>query len=110
MNSMTQLHDDFLFYQSIRRTDQVRQALISVTVESALLGTGIETYEKVVQLLEEKYHGSMPDCYSHPEYLDQVLKTLDENSRHRVMESIKKGLGEFSYDESISKFLDELNE
>ncbi len=106
---MAQLHDDLLFYNT-RRNDHVRQALVSVTVESALLGSGIETYEKVVHLLEEKYHGSMPDCYSHPEYLDQVLKTLDENSRHRVMESIKKGLGEFSYDESISKFLDELNE
>lgn len=105
---MTQLRDDFLFYH-IRRNDQVRQALVYVTVESALLGSGIETYEKVVHLLEEKYHGRMPDCYSHPEYLDQVLKTLDENSRHRVMKSIKKGLDEFSYDESISKFLDELN-
>ncbi len=106
---MEQYHGNVLFYKNNYRIDQVRQALISVTVESALLGSGIETYEKVVQLLEEKYHGSMPDCYDHPEYLDQILRTLDTTSRSHIMDSIKRGLGEFSYDESISKFIDELN-
>lgn len=106
---MVKYRDDFLFYPTSYGNAQVVQALISVTVESALLGSGIETYQKVVQLLEKKYHGSMPDCCDHPEYLDEILQVLDTKSRSRVMESIKKGLGEFSYDESISKFIAELN-
>ncbi len=73
---MEQSHDNILFYRN-NGNDQVRYALISVVVESALLGSGMETYEKVVQLLEEKYHGIMPDCYDHPEYLDEILQVLD---------------------------------
>lgn len=105
---MEQSHDNILFHKD-NGDGQVRHALISAVVESALLGSGIETYEKVVHLLEEKYHGIMPDCFDNPEYLGKILQTLDKNSRHHVMESIKKGLNEFSYDKSISKFIDELN-
>ena len=102
-------YDRILFYQGICRNDQIRNALISVSVESALLDNGIETYERVAQLLDRKYHSSMTDCHNHPRYLNEILHTFHENLRYRIIKSIRKELGEFSYDVSISKFLNELN-
>lgn len=106
---MTQPHESFLFYHGNCGNDQVRRALISVSIESALLGSGMEIYEKVIGLLEKKYNSSIPECYDHPEYLNKIFKTLHKNLRHHIIRSTKKGLDKFSYDKPISRFLDELN-
>ena len=83
-------------------------ALVSVSVESSLLGHDIQAYEQVVKLLNKKYHCDVYDCYDHPEYLNEILKTLPEDSYYSVMTSIKKGLGEFAYLDGISQFLNKL--
>lgn len=83
-------------------------ALVSVSVESSLLGHDIQAYEQVVKLLNKKYNCDIPDCYDHPEYLNEILKTLPSDSYYNVVESIQRGLGEFAYIDGISKFLNEL--
>lgn len=85
-----------------------RLALVSLSIESSLLGHDIKAYEQVVELLDKKYDCDMHDCYDHPEYLNEILKTLPEDSYYDIVSSIKKGLGEFAYIDGISQFLDEL--
>ena len=90
------------------KTTSPQLALVSVSVESSLLGHDIQAYEQVVKLLNKKYHCGVYDCYDHPEYLNEILKTLPEDSYYSVMASIKKGLDEFVYLDGISQFLNEL--
>lgn len=89
--------------------DTKRLTLVSVSIESSLLGHDVKAYEQVVELMSKKYSCEMSDCYNHPEYLNEILKTLPKNSCDDIVESIRKGLGEFSYIDGISKFLDVLS-
>jgi hypothetical protein len=53
----------------------------------------------------EKHHSYLTDCYDHPEYLSDILRELYGNSQNVIMESIKKEWEEFSYKESMERFL-----
>ncbi|HEX5458246.1 MAG TPA: hypothetical protein VFX64_07685 [Candidatus Nitrosotalea sp.] len=97
-----------LFYQGNCNNNDAKLALVSVSVESSLLGHDVESYEKVAKLLESRYDCCMCDCYNHPDYLNEILKTLPSDSYYSIVESIRRGLGEFTYIDGISKFLDEL--
>jgi len=83
----------------------VKNALISLVVETTLLRIGKGTYDKVLHDLYKKYHCYLPDCYEHPEYLREILKELYGNSSNVVVEKIKKQLEEFSYHESVANFV-----
>jgi hypothetical protein len=72
-----------------------------LAVEKTLLNIGKQTYDKVIDMLNEKYHSYLTDCYEHPEYLSEILKELYGNSQNVIMQSIKKELEEFSYRESL---------
>ena len=104
-----QLPKNILSYEREDMAEMSRLSLVSVSVESSLLGHDVQAYEKVSELLNEKYHCAMYECYYHPKYLREALETLPTSSRHHVVESIQKGLGEFTYLDGISQFLDELN-
>jgi hypothetical protein len=65
---MTRSDVPILFYQGNCNADKARLALVSISVESVLLGYDIGTYEKVVRLLKEKYGCTLYDCYEHPEF------------------------------------------
>ena len=82
---------------------------MSVSVESSLLGHDVNAYEKVAELLSQKYGCNMHECYDHPEYLNEILKTFPGDLYYSIVESIRKGLGEFSHIDGISKFLDVLS-
>ena len=106
---MTKSQEPILFDQGSNNDDVASAALVCVSVESALLGYDVEIYNHVVGLLDLKYNCTISDCYKHPEYLLEVFEALPRNSRYRIMESIRKGLGEFSYIKPISKFLNAMN-
>ena len=85
--------------------DLVKRALVSLVIETTLLEIEKETYDKVVHDLYKKYNSYLPDCYDHPEYLNEILKDLYGNARNVVIEKINKQLEEFSYHKSISNFV-----
>ena len=97
------------FYQGNCDNAVARVALVSVSIESALLGYSVEIYHQVEDLLEKKYNCTFHDCYRHPEYLNEILKTLSRNSQYKITQSIRNVLEEFSYIKHVSKFLGTLN-
>ncbi len=74
-------------------------------IEISLLEIGKGKYDKVVHDLYKKYNCYLPDCYEHPEYLNEILKGLYGNAHDVIVEKIKKQLEEFSYKEYIARFL-----
>jgi hypothetical protein len=85
--------------------DIVRKALVSLAVEKALFEIGKPVYEKVIESLYKEYHCYLPDCYEHPEYLNEILKKLYGNAHDVIVKSIKKQLDEFSNHKNIAMFL-----
>ena len=90
--------------------DLVDKALVWLAIESALFKIGGPIYEKVVDDLYEKYHCHIPDCYEHPEYLNEILKGLYGNAHDVIVKSINKQLEEFSYKEPIKRFLEVISQ
>ena len=90
--------------------DIVRKALISLAVENALFEIGKPVYEKVIESLYKEYHCYLPDCYEHPEYLNETLKRLYGNAHDIIVESIEKQLDEFSNHKHIARFLSIINQ
>ena len=93
------------FVESLERQgyDRVRKALVWSVLEKTLLDAGI--YYKVIEELKKKYRCQLDNCYEHPEYLNTILKDLYGNSYKHVIKSINNHLEEFSYHESIARFL-----
>ncbi len=85
--------------------DIVKKALVSLAVEKALFEIGKPVYERVIENLYKEYHCYLPDCYEHPEYLNEILKQLYGNAHDVIVKSIKKQLGEFSNHKHIARFL-----
>ena len=85
--------------------DIVRKALVSLAVEKALFEIGKPVYEKVIETLYKEYHCYLPDCYDHPEYLNDILVKLYGDAHDIIVKSIKKQLDEFSNHKHIAKFL-----
>ena len=87
---------------------KVKKALVWSILEKTLLDMGI--YYKVTEELKKKHHCHLDDCYDHPEYLNAILKDLYGDSHKHVIKSIDKKLEEFSYHESIARFLQTINQ
>jgi hypothetical protein len=85
--------------------DKVRKGLVSVILKKALLDIGADTYYKVLDVLRKRHQCYLPDCYEHPEYLNDILKDLYGNSYRQIIKSICKELEEFSNQEPIAKFI-----
>lgn len=83
----------------------VKKALVTVTIEKALLDYGKPALEKVIRILNKEYHCYLPDCYEHPEYLAKILKELYGNASKVIIESILRQLEEFNSQKPIEKFL-----
>ena len=85
--------------------DIIRKALVSLAVEKALFEIGKPVYEKVIETLYKEYHCYLPDCYDHPEYLNEILNKLYGGAHDVIVRSIKKQLDEFSNHKYIARFL-----
>ncbi len=70
----------------------IRKGLVTLTIEKALLDIGQPVYDKVVMTLKKEYNCFLPDCYEHPEYLNEILKKLYGNAHNVIVESINQQL------------------
>ena len=86
--------------------EQIGKALVTLAIEKALRDIGKPTYDKVLEMLNSKYHCYLPDCYEHPEYLSKVLKVLFGNAGDTIVESIRMQLEEFAYKKPMARFLE----
>ena len=90
--------------------EQLRKALVSLSVERALLKIGKPVYEKVVKQLSKEYNCYLPDCYEHPEYLNKVLKKIFGDSYITIVEDIKKELDDQIMERPIEIFIRVISE
>ncbi len=84
--------------------EEIHRVLVSLTIEKALLDVGKLIYEKVIDILRKKYHCSIKDCYDHPQYLHEILDTLDK-AGNVIVVSLKKDLDRFRNMGKIDEFL-----
>lgn len=86
--------------------EEVKRALVTLSIEKALLDVGKSTYDKVLEILNTEYRCYLPDCYDHPEYLDEILEKFYGDAGRAIVESIARQLEEFNYHKPIKKFLE----
>ena len=98
-----------LCYQGAFGPNDTKATLVSVSVEIALLVAGVDTYEKVLELLKHEHGCHILSCYKHPEYLNKVLTKLKPETSYKIVKTIRKELEEYSYIQQISKFLSALD-
>lgn len=85
--------------------DLVLKALTSLAIEKSLLKIGKPAYEKAISMLEKKYQCHMPDCYEHPEYLNDVLKEIFGKSHTVIVNEIRQELVEFLHKRKVGRFV-----
>lgn len=111
-------HNFFKLYVSytfnliiIAQSDQyeVQQGLVILAIEKNLLDFNYTFYEKVLQDLERKYNACLVDCFSHPEYLREIVADIYGKSYYNIMERITSMLSEFSYHRPIERFIISIN-
>lgn len=90
--------------------DKVRKGLVSLVIEKTLLDIGVDTYNKVIDELKKRYQCYLPDCYDHPEYLNDILQDLYGNAYMPIINSISKELEAFSYQKPIAKFIEAIRQ
>lgn len=91
---------------TISTPNEVKKALVGLAIEKTLLSFGKPTYEKVIDILNKKYHCYLPDCYEHPEYLSEILQNLYGNVSRQIIITINKELEEYSYSAPVERFLE----
>lgn len=85
--------------------EQLRKAMVSLTIEKVLLGIGKPVYEKTIKQLSKDYNCYLPDCYEHPEYLNRVLKKIFGNAHMAIIDSIKNELNDHLTEKQIEFFI-----
>jgi len=85
--------------------EQIKRALVTLTIENVLLEMGKPSLEAFTKKLYKNYNCYIPDCIDHPEYLSQVLKEMYGNSYKTIVSEIMNSLAEFSYQKPISNFI-----
>jgi hypothetical protein len=80
---------------------QLMQALTTLAIEKVLLNMGKPVFEKITNKLRKEYKCYIPDCYDHPEFLEEVLKCVFGNSSRAIMESIVEELADYTYDQGV---------
>jgi len=90
--------------------EQLRKAIVSLSIEKVLLAIGHPVYEKIIRQLSKDYNCYLPECYEHPEYLNNVLKKIFGNSHMTIVDAIKKELDEQITEKPIAVFVSALSE
>ena len=81
------------------------RALIALSVEKVLLDIGKPVLDKVASKLYSEYHCYLPDCYEHPDYLNNVLRSVFGNSYFSIAEAIKLELNEHLKDSAVLRIV-----
>lgn len=79
--------------------------LVAATIELVLMKIGRLYYERVLYELYKEYRCFMPDCYEHPEYLQNVLMEIFGDCSKVIVESITKDLKNAVLNQDIEQFL-----
>ena len=82
--------------------------VVVLAIEHTLLQMDKGTLEKVQAKIRKEYKCSLSDCYTHPEYLAKVLKSLFGKSHTKIVKSVSDYLDDFSYQRPIVEFLDKI--
>ncbi|HKC78866.1 MAG TPA: hypothetical protein VKB83_02080 [Nitrosopumilaceae archaeon] len=90
--------------------EQLRKAIVSLSIEKVLLAIGHPIYEKIIRQLSKDYNCYLPECYEHPEYLNKVLKKIFGNSHMAIIDAIKKELNEQIMEKPIALFVSAISE
>ena len=77
------------------------KALVTLSIEKVLIKMGKPVLEKVSNKLQKEYKCYIPDCYDHPEYLENVIKSLYGNAYRTILDEIKNELVEYLDDGGI---------
>jgi hypothetical protein len=89
----------------------VRKALVTLTIEQALLEIGGPSLlNEVLRLLYEKCQCYLPDCFDNPENFKRVWKEIGEGTCNVMVDLVQERLEEFSYQKSIENFLVNLHQ
>ncbi|MEX0657034.1 MAG: hypothetical protein WD154_05770 [Nitrosopumilaceae archaeon] len=83
----------------------ITKVLVFISVEKALREINGTVYEKVTEILKEKYNSYLYDCYDHPEYLNQILKDFFGDSFVAIANTIKKYLAEYPNKTKVNHFI-----
>ncbi len=80
---------------------EVMKAFATISIEKILLNIGKPILDKAESELYKRYKCYLPDCYDHPEYLNDVLKSIFGNSYYKIVDSIKTELQGCYHDQGI---------
>lgn len=83
----------------------ITKVLVFLSVEKALREISNTVFEKVTEILKEKYNSYLYDCYDHPEYLNQILKDFFGECFGAITDTIKKYLAEYSNRKQVNHFI-----
>ena len=81
------------------------EALVTLSVEHALLKMGNPELELVKSRLKEEYNCEISDSLKHPEYLKKILKELFGNAYQDILKTINVRLQKTNMDKPIIQFL-----
>ena len=81
------------------------RALIAFSIEKVLLDVGKPMLDKVATRLYKEYQCYIPDCYEHPDYLNNVLRSVFGNSYLTISEAIKFELIDHLEDKTVLKLV-----
>ncbi len=84
----------------------LRKALVTLAIQKTLLDIGGPVYDRVTDALNKEHNCFLPDCYEHPEYLNNTLQKLYGNTYGVITECINKQLEQVSYQRPISRFVE----
>lgn len=88
----------------------VKKIPVTLAIEKTLLDMEEPAYEKVVCMLNEKYHCLLSDCLEKPQYLKAVLKEVHRGSYNEIVNSIREKLKDITYNKEVKEFLQVLEE
>lgn len=83
----------------------ITKVLVFLSVEKALREISNTVFEKVTEILKEKYNSYLYDCYDRPEYLNQTLKDFFGDCFGAITDTIKKYLAEYSNRKQVNHFI-----
>ena len=84
---------------------QVMRALITISVEKVLSNISKPMLDKVTNRLYKEYQCYIPDCYEHPDYLNNILRSVFGNSYFTIAEAIKLELNEHLKDNAVLRIV-----
>jgi hypothetical protein len=79
----------------------IMKALVALAIDKTLLSIGKPVLDKVTNELYKKYQCYLPDCYDHPEYLEDILKSVFGSSYHTIVHAITVELQDHMSDKGI---------